>query len=119
MDIELKVNRRITTAFIATQPVPIVLIPRLKTKQPTGGTTWVKQPARAAQTLRLVEPPSSGPPTRTADGINRVVEFMIMGEYDASIGVYDIFDHDGGTWEVVYLYHFNGWERRAEVARHG
>lgn len=118
-DIELSVQKRITTAFIRTQPVEIVLTPREKRKQPSGGTKWEDMPAREVQTLRLVEPPSPDRPTRTADGIERVVEFLLLGEFDASIGVYDVFDHAGGRWEVVFLYHFNGWERRAEVARHG
>ena len=119
MSIEQTVQRRLTTAFIATQPVELVLTPRSRVKTSAGGRTWVEAAPRAAQTLRLVEPSNPARPTRTADGIERTVEFLLIGEHDAQLGVYDVFDHAGGRWEVVFLYHENGWERRAEVARHG
>lgn len=116
---ELTIQRRLTVAFIDTQPVPLVLTPRIRVKQPSGGMKLEEQPPRAEQTFRLVEPSNPARPTRTADGVERVVEFLLLGSYDAQIGVYDVFYHAGGDWEVIFLYHFNGWEHRAEVARHG
>lgn len=118
-EVELNVQRRMTTAFIRTQPVEIVLKPRELREQPSGGTKWADLEPRPSQTLRLVEPSNPARPIRTADGIEREVEFMLLGEHTADIGVYDVFEHAGGRWEVIFLYHFNGWERRAEVARHG
>lgn len=116
---ELTVQRRITKAFINTMPEAIVLTPRVRVKQTGGGYKWTDGSDRPVQTLRLVEPGSYPIPVRTVDGIEREVLFMLLGEYDAAMGVYDVFVHDGAYWEVVFLYKDNGWERRAEVARHG
>ena len=117
---ELTVQRKLTTAFIATQPVVVTLIPRVKQQMPAGGHTWVDGSARPAQTMRLIEPSNSAPtPTVTADGIEREVTFFLLGEHDAVIGQYDTFTHAGLKWEVIQLAHHNGWETRASVARYG
>lgn len=116
---DLSVQRKLTAAFIATQPVELVLTPRVRERQPTGGTKWVEQTPRPPQTLRLVEPGGYPAPVRTADGKERVVEYMLLGMPEDTIGVYDVFEAFGDRWEVVFLYHENGWETRAEVARHG
>ncbi len=117
-DVELRVQKRLTTAFINTQPISVALTPRQKVRTPTGGAKLEELAPRDPQTMRLVEPPK--PQLEIAlDGIQREVEFLLLGEYDAELGVYDTFSHDGHDWEVVQLYHFNGWERRAAVARLG
>jgi hypothetical protein len=116
---EMSIQRKNTKAFIETAPVCVTLIPRERAKQPTGGVKWAELAPREKQTLRLIEPPSPALPVRTVDGIQRQVNFILLGEWDAELGVYDIFDLDGHKWEVVQLIHDNGWERRAEVARYG
>lgn len=118
-EIELSVNRRITTAFIRTQPVSLSLVPRQRVKKPSGGYQYEDMQARSPQVMRFVEPPNPATPRRTADGTERRVEFLLLAEHDATIEQDDVFEHDGFQWEVVFLYHFNGWERRAEVARRG
>lgn len=117
---DVEIQRKLTHAFIQTQPVVIQLIPRSYEQQPAGGSTWIEQTPREPQVLRLVEPSNSAPtPVTTADGIEREVEFMLLGEWDAQIGQNDIFTYMNLHWEVVQLAHFNGWERRASVARYG
>lgn len=118
--LEMDLQRRITAEFISTQPVMVTLTPRLKVKTATGGYAWAKQEDRPVQRMRLVE--SSGVPAelRSSDGQMRQLEFMLLGEWDAVIGQYDIFEFEPGQWwEVADLYHFNGWERRASVIRYG
>lgn len=119
--LELAANRRITKAFIETAPIEVALVPRVKIPQPSGGSKWGRAAPRDVQRLRLVEPSSarSTAPVRAIDGIDRVIEFMLIGEHDAEIGLYDVFTHDGAEWEVLYAHPFNGWERRVEVARRG
>lgn len=120
MPSELEVQRKLTHAFILTQPIDCVLIPRIKVKMPAGGFVWNEQPPRDSQVMRLIEPNNSAPtPTVTADGIEREVVFFLLGEWDATIGLFDIFTHAGHDWEVVQLAHHNGWETRASVARYG
>ena len=117
---ELLMQRRLTKAFIDTMPITLELTPRTREKKSTGGRDWVEGMTRSPQVLRLVEPPRPNDPIRTADGIMRDVEFLLIGEHDAEIGVYDIFaTTDGRWWEVIQLLHDNGWEKRAAVARYG
>lgn len=116
---EIVVQRRLTDAFIQTQPVFLTLIPRLKVKQPAGGFKWQEQVARQPQTMRLVESSQIPRPVVTADGIQREIEMMLLGAWDANIGMFDIFNYDQRDWEIVSLAHFNGWEQRAQVARYG
>jgi len=118
--LEQDVQRRLTKAFINTAPVQLELVPRAKVKQATGGSKWQTLAPRAPQIMRFVEPSSAPDPVVTADGIEREVAFLLIAEYDAELGVYDVFETDDGRWwEVIQLLHENGWERRAVVARHG
>lgn len=116
---ELEVQRKITHSFILTAPVVVVLVPRSRVKQPAGGVVLQAGTARPAQTMRLIEPSSVPAPVVTLDGVQRIVEFELLGEYDSTIGVYDTFELDGKHWEVVGLGFFNGWEQRALVSRIG
>jgi hypothetical protein len=112
---ELDVQRRLTVAFIRTQPLVVVLTPRERVKQLTGGFIWRELAVRPPQTMRLVEP---GPPmmsTRASEGEVLSLSWMLLGEWDAVMGLHDIFRLNGNLWEVLGLYPFNGWERRAEV----
>lgn len=116
---ELAIQRRLTTAFISTQPVSITLVPRDKVKQPAGGFRWVEQDPRTPQVMRIIEPSEIPLPVVTVDGVQREVVMQLLGEWDATIGQFDIFTHGGHSWEVVRIAHFNGWEQRALVAKHG
>jgi hypothetical protein len=70
--------------------------------------------------MRLIEPGTIPSPIVTLDGVQREVEFELLGEWDAVIGVYDVFElDDDSRWEVVGLAHFNGWEQRALVSKIG
>lgn len=116
---ELDIQRRLTRAFINTQPVMITLTPRTRTKTSTGGVLMTDGVPRGPQKLRLVEPGDSGGrlPIRAADGLEREVEYILLGEHTAEIGKYDIFTYAGSRWEVAALMHDNGWEKRGLVVR--
>lgn len=116
---EREMQRRITSWFIRENPIEITLIPRVKIPTSSGGYRWQELPARTPQTMQLIEPPTPEDPTITADGIEREVKFILLGEYDATIGLYDVFEALDHRWEVIQLYHNNGYERRASVARYG
>lgn len=116
---ELVIQRQLTVAFILTQPVEITLVPREKVKKPAGGFGWADQAPRPPQTMRLIEPGTIPRPVVTVDGIQREVEFELLGEWNATIGRFDTFSHDGARWEVVEVAHFNGWEQRALVSKVG
>lgn len=120
---ELRAQRRSTEAFISANPSQLVLVPQVRTRTPTGA--WVNAPGtpRAVQTIRIIDLSGSQsantPPQRTADGIERAVTFMLLGEWDAVIGLHDIWTDGSLRWEVTQLLPDNGYEKRALAVEHG
>lgn len=115
-------NRRLTKAFIDANPVTLTLVPREKVKKPAGGYTYQDGLARDPQVMTLIEQTGlAGQPTPriTVDGVDRVVEFMLLGEWDCQMARFDVFSYQGKDWEVVDLFYDNGYERRALVAARG
>jgi len=115
----LTLNRRITKKFIDELPVSLALVPRTRTKTPAGGFTWTEAAPRPLQTMTLIEPSVSPRPITTADGVERTIEFELLGQHDALLERYDVFTHDGKDWEIVMMFHDNGYEKRAMVSRRG
>lgn len=123
MPSELDVQRKLTHTFILTRPITVVLKPRVKQRQPSGGFAWANGVPRAPQVMRLCDPPTVAQemprPVNAQDGVQRTIEFMLLGEWNAEIGINDVFEYDGHQWEIIQLAQDNGWERRASVARYG
>ena len=119
MDKSLQVNRRLTRAFIQANPVTLVLTPRSKVRTPTGGTKWQEGTPRAPQVMTLIEPPTDPVPTVTADGVERRVNFMLLGRHDAAMERGDVFTHQGRDWEIVEMFYDNGYEKRGMVSGRG
>lgn len=118
----LGTNRRLTKAFIDVRPVTLTLTPRTKGKKPAGGWAWVEGTPRDPQVFTIIEQTGlSGTPRPqvTADGVDREVEFYLLGEWDAQISRGDVFTHQGKEWEVVDLYLDNGYETRVVVSARG
>lgn len=118
----LDVQRMLTSAFIAALPTVITLTPRVRTKLPAGGFDLVEQTPRAPQTMTIIEQAGidgQPVPRKTLDGVERVVSFEIVAEWDAAIERRDVFTHQGKDWEVVDLFFDNGYERRAQVSARG
>lgn len=121
-DPELDVNRRLTKAFIDRLPLEVVLVPRTRTRTASGGFALVEGPARDPQIMTLIESGTvDGTPRPVAaqDGVDRVIDFTLLGEWDAQLARYDTFTHQGKDWEIIDLFHDNGYERRALVSRRG
>lgn len=120
--IDLALNRKLTKQFIDVLPVTLTLTPNARTRSATGGFTFAAGTPRAPQVFTLIEQGTvSGMPRPeiTLDGIVRVVEFELLGEYDSELARYDTFTHQGKEFEVVDLFYDNGYERRALVSARG
>lgn len=115
----LALNRKLTRAFIAANPVTLVLTPRTREKKPAGGWAWAEGTPRDPQTLTLIEPRTDPLPTVTVDGVERVVRFTLLGAHDSLLDTGDIFSHQGKDWEVVEMFFDNGYERRGLVTARG
>lgn len=121
--VELSINKRNTLFFIAAKPIVLALIPQLRVKTASGGFVYQDAPARAEQTLRLIEQASaygnSPGLLQASDGKQRRVQYQLLGTHDAVIGVHDYWIMDGMRFEVVELLPFNKYERRGQVVQYG
>lgn len=118
--LELSTQRELTRAFIAADSETIVLIPRIMEKTSTGGRALVEQPAREPQDFKVIENVSRArSDTRVGGGEQHEEEFTILGNWDAVIGVHDIFTLRSAEWQVISVEWNNGYEQRAQVRRYG
>ena len=118
----LPLNRRLTKAFIDANPVTVMLTPRTRSKKPAGGWAWVDGTPRDPQVMTLIEQTGlSGQPKPlvTADGVEREVDFVLLGEYDCLLSAGDVFAYQGKDWEVVDMFFDNGYEKRGLVSARG
>lgn len=119
---ELTAQRANTAAFIAANPTVLILIPRTRQKDGSG-SRFVNGEPRAPQSLRLIDQSTSRNVipglVQTSDGRERLVDFMLLGPYNADIRRWDYWTDASGTWEVAEIYPDNQYEVRAAVVRHG
>lgn len=120
---ETDIHRKNTLAFIAANPTVVTLIPiQEKTRTASGGWTTADAPARAPQTMRIIEPGARTTPAtvKLQDGTERVVSFWLLGAHDALVAVGDHWtEADGRSWEVGDIIRSNHYETRALVAERG
>lgn len=121
---ELFENRRLTSAFIATDPVPVQLIPRVKVRTASGAYTWTDAAPRALQTFKLVFGGATGGGraglVRTGDGVERMFAFILIGNHDAVVEIGDHWlDAEGQSWEIEEILPYNGYETKATVRSYG
>lgn len=118
---QLAIQRRLTRAFIAQNPTLVTLIPREIETTNIGGRLKTAGVPRTPQLFSLLEPSDSGyrSPTNTADGSQVTFDFMLLGDADTVIGENDTFLYEGREYKIETIMHFNGYERRALVIRHG
>lgn len=115
----LSAQRAATLAYIADDPTQLVLVPREKVPTATGGYTYVDGVPRSAQTVKMILLGSDQRPTVTVAGVERVVEYHLLGRWDMAIAVGDIWDAPDGTkWEVTGF--TEGWDymTKAFLSRH-
>lgn len=119
---ELRTHRRNTAAFIAADPLSVVLQVRGSVRTSSGAFAPEAADARPLQTFKLVlQSPAGGTlEQRTEDGTERQADFILLGVWDAQIAIGDWWDDDAGNrWEVKAIVPRNGYETRAVVEAHG
>lgn len=118
---ELRVQRKNTSWYIAYDPIQVTLIPRTKTRTPSGGTAFADGIARLPQIMRLIPTTSDQKPTVTLDGKERLIDFTLMGQWDAEMEPYDYWrDGEGQRYEVVEIVSAGkAYERKGLVVLHG
>jgi hypothetical protein len=106
---QLEAQRQMTAALIADDPTIAELLPRARVTTPAGG--FVKGPGipRASQTFKLSLLAFDQRPLITVAGVERRIDYHLIGPWDMIIEVGDEWtDPDGTEYEVVGF--SEGWE---------
>lgn len=115
----LSAQRAVTAAFIADDPTTAQLIPVTRVKQSNGGFQEQAGTPRAAQTFKLSLLAYDQRPTLTVAGVERIIDYHLIGPHTMTIAVGDYWvDGEGTRYDVVGL--SEGWEYeiKAFVSRH-
>jgi hypothetical protein len=113
------VQRRQTAAFIADDPTTAALIPVTRTTLPNGGFTETDGTPRPPQTFKLSLLAYDQRPTITVAGVERLMDFHLIGPHDMAIEVGDHWVDEAGTrYEVAALTEGWGYMAKAVVFRH-
>jgi hypothetical protein len=115
----LETQRRMTTAFIADDPTTAALIPVTRVMTAGGGYTETDGTPRPPQTFKLSLLAYDQRPTITVAGVERLMDFHLIGPHTMAIEVGDHWTAaDGTKYEVAAL--TEGWNYmvKAVVFRH-
>lgn len=111
-----------TFEFIEADPTIITLIPRVRTNTATGAV-FTDQPPRDPQRFKLISQSGlvsgSARPLVTIDGVERVVDFILLGMPDVQIARYDYWVLNGQTYDVLEVQPTPEYEVKALVERRG
>lgn len=115
----LAMQRSLTQMYIANDPTTIELQPYSQVKTPSGGWSWQAGDLREPQTVKMILLSNDQRPTVTVAGVERVIDYHLMGRHDMQIAVGDIWAADDGTmWEVLGFTEGWGYMTKAFVGRH-
>lgn len=115
----LDAQRRLTAAFIEDDPTNAALVPVTRVRTASGGYVNQDGTPRPVQTFKLSLLAYDQRPTLTVAGVERLMDFHLIGPHDMSIAVGDWWvDSEGTRYEVAGF--SEGWnhETKAFVFRH-
>jgi hypothetical protein len=119
---ELQAQIEQTAEFIAADPTTITLIPRTKVTT-AGGVKFTDQAPRKPQEFKIVAQgglvSGTARPVVTVDGVERTVEFTLIGMPAAQIARYDYWVEGGIRFEVLEVQPFEEYQTKALVERRG
>lgn len=112
-------QRRLTKVYIDYDPTVITLIPTIKTATPTGGYTESDGPPRIPQTFKKIAVAAfSAAPRITIAGVERIIDYVLLGEYDSIMEPGDHwFDSNGDRYTVIAIEAGHGYERKGFAER--
>jgi len=118
---EVETNRRITKAFIDASPTVVSLIPQEETITPGGGRKLEDGSPRPDQTFKLIPMTFDQRPTVTLGGVERIISYTLLGEWDCQAGIWDKFtlpDQPDDYYLVVAIADGHGYEKKLLCERH-
>lgn len=116
----MALQRDATHLMIEADPTTIALIPRdMTTKSRTGGQYREDMPARDPQVFKLIAMSYQEKPVVTPDGQERIINYTLLGDWDAVVEIGDHWTDGEFRYEVVSIEDGHGYETKALVERHG
>lgn len=122
-ELELRIQRKNTAAFIAANPTSLVLFRQQKVRTKAGGYEMVTAPL-PAQTVRIITQTEQSAYTQQTDGQVRLADYVLLTAWDADIRKDDTWTAPGEdgkvrTWVVGDVTRSNEYERTAPVTERG
>jgi hypothetical protein len=111
----------ITRAFIDNDPTDVELFPQEEAVTPSGGRSRIVGNSRGLQTFKLIPMTFDQRPTITAGGVERVIDYTLLGMPNAVVKVDDVFSFDGFSREyylIVAISDGHQYEVKAMCERH-
>jgi hypothetical protein len=112
---EARAQRLQTIAFITADLEEIILTPREKVLNGSGGFSWEDQEDRDPQDARIIPITSNAPERMNPDGQKVIVEFILIMEWDAEVAKFDRFEARGRTFEVLHIQEKRDYQTKAEL----
>lgn len=115
----LTTQRALTLWFIQDDPTTLQLVPVSRVTTPSGGFTEVDGEPRAPQTVKMILLAYDQRPTLTVAGVERIIDYHMLGRWDmeAAVGDYWI-DEEGTRWDIVGFSEGWDYETKAFASRH-
>lgn len=114
----LDAQRRQTKAYIENDPTIIELIPTVTTVLANGGKSRDDGITRRPQQFKMIVAAYDQRPVITVDGVERIISYTLLGEWDCEMEVWDHWVTDGCTYTVVALGEGYGYSKKGLVERH-
>lgn len=96
---ELDIQRKLTTEFVRADETQLVLTRRTKVSDGAGGHTYTEAPL-PAQGLRLIPQQDTAREVQAADGSMVHPRYVLLGRYTADMQRGDKFTYQGNRYEV-------------------
>lgn len=114
----LATQRALTRKYIEYDPTEIALIPYVETPTATGGYTRSAGAAKPSQTFKkIAQALFTSRPIVTVAGVERVIDYVLLGEWDSDMEVGDHWVEGPETYEILSIVAGHGYEKKAFAAR--
>lgn len=120
-DMELQINRDNTAAFIAADPVELILTRVVKDEDGAGGYKNVKHQMPNSQRFRMIPSNDRMPEVIASNGTYPRPEYTLLGEWDADLMEDDEFEFQEVVYKIINpvrpVHTDKAYERKGDVIR--
>lgn len=115
----IEAQRRVTKAFIDQDPITLSLTPQTETVTAGGGRQFELGTPRDPQTFKLIPMTYDQRPPVTAGGVERIIDYTLLGEWDCIGEVWDLVELGPNEYlMVVAITDGHQYERKFLCERH-